>query len=220
MIAPHLISDSTPSLQLEETGEKALMVMHEYSINQLAVVDGTSYVGLVTMEDIINMKQLDKPLKSFSQPFRQPFVKDTAHIFDIMKTAVEFSVRVVPVIDEDHKYLGLISAESCMRAFAVLNSVKEPGGIIELEISVSSYSLSEVARIVEENEAEVVCLYTNIRQEEGKAEITLKLNTTEVAAIVAAFERYEYDVKAIYNDVEYTEDLKDRYDALMRYLNV
>jgi acetoin utilization protein AcuB len=219
MIAPHLISDSTPPLQLEDTGEKALLVMHEYSVSHLAVVEGSSYVGLISREEIINLQELDKPLKTYST-LQQPFVKDTAHIFDIMKAAVEFSVRVVPVIDEDHKYLGLVSAESCLRAFAVLNSVKEPGGIIELEISATSYSLSEVARIVEENDAEIVCLYTNVRQEESKAEITLKLNTTEVSAIVAAFERYEYDVKGIYNDSEYTEDLKDRYDALMRYLNV
>jgi CBS domain-containing protein len=220
MIAPHLISDTIPSLQLEDTGEKALLVMHENSINQLAVLDGSSYVGLVTMEDVINMKQLNKPLKIFSQTFRQPFVKDSAHIFDIMKTAVEFSVRVIPVINDEHKYLGLISAESCLRAFAVLNSVKEPGGILELEMPVSNYSLSEIAKIVEENDASIVCFYSNVRQEESKAEITLKLNTTEISAIVSAFERYEYEVKAIYNDTEYVEDLKDRYDALMRYLNV
>src|SRR5688500_6222778 len=101
MIAPHLISESIHSLQLEDTGEQALLVMHEYSVNQLAVVEGVSYVGLITREELTNMQDLDKPLKSLSQPFRQPFVKDTSHIFDIMKAAVEYSVRVVPVIDED-----------------------------------------------------------------------------------------------------------------------
>ena len=220
MIAPHLISHTIPPLQLNDSGEQALIVMHEYNVSQLAVVDGNSYVGLVIMEDIINMKHLSKPLKNFSQSFRQPFVKDTAHIFDVMKAALEFNVRVVPVIDTEHKYLGLISAESCLRAFAVLNSVKDAGGIIELEIPVSNYQISEIARIVEENEADIFCLYTHINQEENKAEITLKLNTTEVAGIVAAFERYEYHIKAVYNDSEYTEDMKDRYDSFMRYLNV
>lgn len=220
MIAPRLLSESTPPLHLEDSGEHALMIMHEYNVSQLPVVDGNSYVGLVTMEDVINMKHLNKPLKNFSQTFRQPFVKDTAHVFDIMKAAVEFNVRVIPVINEEHKYLGLISAESCLRAFAMLSSVKDAGGILELEIPVSNYSLSEVAKIVEENEAEILSMYTNIIQEEGKVEITVKLNTTEVSAIVAAFERYEYEVKAIYNDTEYTEDLKDRYDAFMRYMNV
>ena len=220
MIAPELISHTVPPVHLDDTGEQVMMVMHEYNVSQLPVVDGNSYIGLVTMEDIINIKHLSNPLQSFTQTFRKPFVKDTAHIFDVMKAAIEFNVRVVPVVNDEQRYLGLVSAESCLRAFAILNSVKDAGGILELEIPVKDYLMSEVAKIVEENEAEILCLYTNINQREQKVEITIKLNTTEVSAIVAAFERYEYEVIAIYNDTEYTEDLKDRYDSLMRYLNV
>lgn len=220
MIAPELISHSIPPLHLDDTGEQVLLTMHEYNVSQLSVVDGNSYIGLVTMEDVINMKHLNQPLKNFTQIFRKPFVKDTAHIFDVMKSALEYNVRVVPVINDDHKYLGMISAESCLRAFAVLNSVKDAGGILELEVAVKDYSLSEVARIVEENDAEILCLYTNINQREQKAEITIKLNITEVSGIIAAFERYEYEVTSVYNDTEYAEDMKDRYDLLMRYLNV
>lgn len=220
MIAPHLISDTVPPLHLDDTGEQAMLAMHEFNVSQIPVVDGYSYVGLITMEDIINSKHLSYPLKKFTQAFRKPFVRETSHIFDVMKAAVEFNVRVVPVINDAHKYIGLISAESCLRAFAVLNSVQDAGGILELEIPVKDYLMSRVAKIVEENEAEILCLYTNINQQSQKAEITIKLNTTEMAGIVASFERYEYDVKAIHNDSEYTENLKDRYDMLMRYLNV
>src|ERR1041385_1661395 len=111
MIAPHLISKSIPPLHLDDSGEHALLAMQEYDVSQLPVVDGNSYAGLVTMEDIMLMKPLNKPLKNFSQSFRQPFVKQTAHLFDIMKAAMEFNVRIVPVINEDHKYLGVVSAE-------------------------------------------------------------------------------------------------------------
>jgi hypothetical protein len=137
-----------------------------------------------------------------------------------MKAAVDFNIKVVPVIDEENNYLGLISAESCLRAFATLNSVNDVGAILEVEIGQADYSLSEVAQIAEENNATILCLYTNIRQQDSMVEITLKLNTTDVSGLVATFERYEYTVKAIHNDVQYTEEIKDRYDALMRYLNV
>ena len=110
MTALNLLSESIPPLRLEDTGEQALIVMQEFNISQLPVVDGNSYVGLVTMEDVINMKHVSKSLKSFSQSFHQPLVKDSAHVFDIMKAAVEFNVRVIPVVNEEHKYLGLISA--------------------------------------------------------------------------------------------------------------
>ena len=42
----------------------------------------------------------------------------------------------------------------------------------------------------------------------------------DLQALIAAFERYEYIVRNIYNETEYTGEIKDRYDALMRYLNV
>ncbi len=220
MIAPGLISDSIPPLHMEDSGELALITMQEYNVSQLPVLDGNKYMGLVTLDEILHQKHLSHTIKSFQLPVRKPFVRDTAHIFDVMKAALDFNVRVVPVVDEDFEFIGLISAESCLRGFAILNSVKDAGAIIELETAQADYSLSEVARIVEENNANVLCFYTNLRHQEGIMEITLKLNTTEVSPIVAAFERFDYEVKAIYNDAEYTEELRDRYDGLMRYLNV
>ncbi len=51
-------------------------------------------------------------------------------------------------------------------------------------------------------------------------QITVKLNKTELQGIIAAFERYEYVITGVFNETEYTEDMKEHYDALMRYLNV
>ncbi len=220
MIAPYLISDTIPPLHLEDSGENALITMQEYNVSQLPVLDGQQYVGFLTFDEIIGLKHLSHTIKSFKLVMPRPFVHNTAHIFDVMKAAVDFNVKIVPVIDEDGKYLGLISAETCLRAFATLNSVNDIGAILELEVPLQDYSLSEVARILEDENATALCFYTNARQPEGIMEITIKLNTTDVSSIVASFERYEYVVKAIHNDVQYTEELKGRYDALMRYLNV
>lgn len=220
MIAPHLISDTIPALHTDDPGEQALIQMHEYNVAQLPVVEGKKYVGLVTMEELISSKHLSHPLRDIVQNFRKPFVRNTAHIFDIMKAAVEHNVRIVPVLDEQQNYLGLVSAESCLRAFAVLNSVNEPGAIIELEVARKDYSLSQLSGIVEDSEAAIICFYSHVNNESGNVEITIKVNTNEVASIIASFERYNYEVKLVHNDTEYSEDLKDRYEALMRYLNI
>src|ERR1035438_6983960 len=119
MIAPNLISDLIPPLHIDDSGKHALIMMQEYNVSQLPILDGQKYAGLITMEEIINLKHLSHSLKSFQLPFRKPFVRDTAHIFDIMKAAVDFNVRVVPVVNEEQIYLGLVSAESCLRGFAV-----------------------------------------------------------------------------------------------------
>ncbi|MFN8300484.1 MAG: CBS domain-containing protein [Chitinophagales bacterium] len=220
MIAPHLISDALPILHTDDSGEHALIQMHEFNVNQLPVIENGKYIGLVTMEEVISMKHLSKPLNELVKTFRQPFVLNNAHIFDVMKAALEFNVRLIPVVNEHHQYLGTISAESCLRAFAVLNSVNQSGAIIELEIAQHDYSLAELAGIVEEAHATVLCLYSHINTESGNMEVTLKVNITDITQMVQSFERFNYEVKAVYNDVEYSEDMKDRYDALMRYLNV
>ncbi|HWB64899.1 MAG TPA: CBS domain-containing protein [Chitinophagales bacterium] len=220
MIAPHLISDSITPLHPEDSGETALMLMQEFNLSQLPLIEGDKYVGLVTMDEIIGLKHLSHTIKSFQLPLRKPFVLNTAHIFDVMKAAVDFNIKVVPVVDEEGDYMGLISAESCLRAFATLNSVKEPGAIVEVEIPQAEYSLSEVVRLVEENDATITCFYSNLRLDDGMIELTLKLNITEVGPLLAGFQRFEYEVKGVYNDAEYNEELKENYDALMRYLNV
>ena len=89
MIAPKLISDFVPALSVDDTGEYALMQMHEYNVNNLAVTDGAKYAGLVSMEEVINMKHLNLSLKNFIANFRRPFVYDDAHVYDLMKAAVE-----------------------------------------------------------------------------------------------------------------------------------
>lgn len=220
MIAPNMISDTIRPLDLKDSGEKALMRMHEYNINQLPVVEGTLYAGLITIDEIINLKHLSKPIQTLLKEFRKPHVKNTAHIYDVMKAAVEYNIRVVPVTNEEGAYLGLISAESCLRAFATMNSIQQAGAVLELEIPFKEYQLSDVVRIVEENHAEVLSLYTSMQPETGFKQITLKLNTVDVGPIVQSLERYGYEMKAIHSDSGYSEDLKERFDALMRYLNV
>ena len=51
-------------------------------------------------------------------------------------------------------------------------------------------------------------------------EITIKLNRTDIASIVAAFLRYDYTVKATFNDARVYDTSQERYDQLMNYLNM
>jgi acetoin utilization protein AcuB len=220
MLARQIISDAIKPLRITETGEQALIFMHEYNVSLMPVVDNGNYMGLLAMEDIIRLKHLSSPLSEFQQAFNKASIKEDAHIFDVMKASIEFNVKIIPVLDEDGQYLGVISAENCLRAFASLNSIKDHGSVIDLEMPLKDFQFSEIARVVEENDASVLCCYTNIDQVHALAQVTIKVNTSDVAAIVAGFERYEYTVKGVFSETDYTEDMKDRYDSFMRYLNV
>ena len=52
-------------------------------------------------------------------------------------------------------------------------------------------------------------------------EVTLKLNKYEIQSLIKALTRYDYTIKATFlEDEKMVDDLLDRYNALMNYLNI
>ncbi|MCB0586459.1 MAG: CBS domain-containing protein, partial [Phaeodactylibacter sp.] len=56
--------------------------------------------------------------------------------------------------------------------------------------------------------------------ESTRVDITIKINRQNIQTIIATFERFDYDIKASFNEADYVGSLQERYDALMSYLNV
>jgi CBS domain-containing protein len=220
MFARELVTEGIRSVDNNDSGETAILRMHEYNINQLPVTEGDKYIGIISLDEIVGLKHLSDSVRDIQTPLRRPYVSDTTHLFEVMKTAIEYNVKVVPVLDKDGKYIGLITAEGCIRAFARIQSVMSEGGIIKLSVPVKDFQLSEIARIVENNNANVMAFYSQVDAATSNMDITLKVNTTELSAIISAFERYEYDVKGVYRDENYEEDVKEKYDAFMKYLDI
>jgi CBS domain-containing protein len=221
MRAREIVSNMMKPLNAHGNGEQAIVAMHEYNVSQMPVTDGGEYYGLISLEEITTLKHLNDPLIQIHTSLKRPFVLESSHLFDVMKAALEFNVRIVPVLsDETKEYMGVISAESCLKAFSELNSIVDEGGIIEVLVPIKDFSLHEIVRIVEENDVRVLACYTNIDQKNGKVETTVKTNSNDLAAIIAAFERHGFEIKDFFHEQEYTENLKERYDALMRFMNI
>lgn len=220
MYARDIVTEGIKPLDYNDTGENAIVHMHEYNVNQLPVTEDGKYIGLISMDDIITLKHLNDPIRAIKTALKRPYVKEDAHLYDVIQAAVEYNVKLVPVLGKDELYIGLITAESSLKAVAKMQSVMEDGAMLTLSVPVRDYQLSPIARIVEDNGANILNLYTEIDQKSGKVDVTMKINTNELSPIISAFERYEYEVKDVRQDQHYQEDVKDRYDAFMKYLNV
>lgn len=93
--------------------------------------------------------------------------------------------------------------------------------IIQLEMGSYDYSLSEIARIVEENDAKIVGLTVDtIPEDPGRIVVSILVNKADCTAIVKSFYRYNYNILNTFSSPEENSDLLDRYSLLMRYLNV
>ena len=123
-------------------------------------------------------------------------------------------------MDEHDKYIGLITLEDLLRYFAHTASFADPGSIIVLEMSRRDYSLAEIARIVESENAAVISSFVASVPDSTRIDVTVKMNTQNVQAIIATFERFNYQVKASFSEAGYEDALRERFDSFMSYLNV
>ncbi len=220
MTAKELISPLIPPLKLSDTGDKALIWMHEFSVGYLPVVNKGKFFGLLSEEDVMDLDDPSEPIRNFDLKLPKPYVTETVHIYEVVKLAAEMKLVLIPVVDKEENYLGVISQESIISNFAKLSSIIEPGSVIVLELNKNEYSLAEIARIVEESSVSVLSSYVSTQKDSMKIEVTVKVNTSDIKQIVSSFERYKYTVIGSYQETEYYEDLKDRFNSLMSYLSI
>ena len=221
MIAQNLISEVVPPLRLIDSGQKALDWMEVFRISHLPVVEGKNLVGLISDKIIYDMNIMDKPVGDYSDHLLSPHIHTNQHIYEVLSIVSGLKLSAVPVLDLHNQYCGVITVFDLAQKFADLITVAEPGGVIELEINSIDYSLSQIAQIVESNDAKILSFYITPANETRMMTVTLKINVIDLSAIIQTFVRYDYNINAVYMDDSVVQDLyDDRYDQLMKYMNI
>lgn len=219
MIAKYAIEESIPYLKVSDTIEFSIELMEEFKQEHLPVLDGKELIGVVSEQQLLDADGIDT-IDQLPFPLIKIAVKENAHIFDAMKAGFESRSSVLPVVGEKENYIGLISPKSLLIKLSEFNFAKELGGIFVLELAANNYSLAEIARLVESNKASVLSIATAVMDDPAKIQVTVKVNTLDLTYIIATLERYDYTVSHIFHQAEQIDQLKERYDALMHYLNV
>jgi predicted transcriptional regulator len=221
MIAGELISDIIPPLRTSDSVRKALERMSEFKLYHLPIVNEAQYLGLVSEEELMEVRDQETAIGALSLTLFNSFSFQNSHIYDVIRLFSQLQLSVVPVLDQQKNYLGLVSINNLLNYTANLYSVSEPGGIIVLSISNRNNSLAHMSQIVEADNAQILSSYISTYSDSTRLEVTLKINKTELSGIVAAFERYEYEVKAVFNNTHNDDDgSMDRFNSFMNYLNV
>jgi hypothetical protein len=128
---------------------------------------------------------------------------------------------MLPVLNDKNQYLGAIALPTLVEHLGNMAALRNPGGIIVLEVNEKDYTLAEIAHIVESNDAKVLSLYLTSFPDSTKLEITIKINRIDIGPILQTFFRFNYMVKASRSkEHAYSEGLQDRFDALMNYLSI
>ncbi|MFT4600803.1 MAG: acetoin utilization protein AcuB [Arenicella sp.] len=220
MRAEELISDIIPPLKFTETGERAMDWMNELRVSHLPVVDGNEFVGLISENEVYDMPDPSERICDCFTNLPKPFIYSDRHVYEVMKLIADLKITVVPILDQNNQYLGCTDLLYLMSQITAVNSIKETGSIVVLQMNTHDYSLTQIARIVEENNAKVLSSFISSKDDTTEIEVTLKINAENIDRILQTFNRYDYTVKATFQKGNFQDDLKKRYDELMNFMNM
>ncbi len=219
MKAVKLISSSIIPLLPDDDGNRALELMNLYRVNHLAVVKNDFYLGVVSDKEINNWNSSDEYIEEHLPNLASPHVIYNQHLFDIIEVLEKNNLSVVPVLDENKQYKGVITNRKLLYTIANSAAIQSVGGVIVLQMNHNDYSLTEISNIIENNDAKILSTYVTSTPESTKMELTIKINKTEITPIIKDLERYEYSIVASYKEDDEDIDFLERYEQLMRFLN-
>jgi len=220
MLARELISDVVTALKTSDTGTSALSWMEVFRVKHLPIVNHREFLGLISDSDIYDLNDPDEPVGNHNLSLQKPFVKEEQHIYEVIELMSRMELTLVPVLNQEKQYLGVITQEDLTRKFAHLSAMQQPGGIIEMEMLQHDYSLSEISQIVESNNGRILSLYVAASDDNSRLRVTLKINLTDMTSILETLNRYNYSVVSSHlNSEDLDEFYQERFDGFLKYLN-
>lgn len=221
MIAEELINQMIPPLKPTDTVKKAMQWMEELRVNQLPVIENETYKGLISEDIIYQYNDENLQIGEVDLICANVFVRHNQHFFDIIRLTSAYTIQVVTVLGEQNSFLGVVTVNDTLNALAQSSSMQEVGGILVLLIEKRDYSLTDISRLVESNDAKILGTYVmDDKQDIGKIKVTLKINHTDLNRIVATFERFSYKVIGKFQTANHQDIDQERIDHLFKYLSI
>jgi CBS domain-containing protein len=219
MLTASIAQKGLPLLHLEDKVSFALQCMEDFDVQHLVVVKDDYFLGILAKSDLLDTNE-SNTLTALSDLFLKIGIAANAHFLSALDLFTKHQLSLLPVLNEQQECIGVITNEQLNDALAHFLEVAKPGAILVLSVSPYQYSLSEMSRIVESNNAQILQLNTHFDEANGNLVVTLKLNKDEAGAIIATFERYDYQILHYFGITPLNNDIENHYHNLMNYLDV
>jgi hypothetical protein len=221
MQAYEFINNLIPPLKLKDKVKMALSWMEEIRTDLLPVVDEGRFLGFVTEELVFSINNPELNVSKLELDSPGCFVYLDKHIYDVIKVASENQSNMVAVVDRQNTYLGVVTMEDAIGAFANSLSIQSQGTVLVLSMFMTDYSLFEIARIIESENTKILSSFiSNDPLDDSKIKLTLKLDRTEMRHIKATLERFGYKILDHFQEEEGVNGEQERIGNLLRFLEL
>lgn len=219
MIVSEIIQSSFPVLHYNDSIEDAIALFQQNNTDHLAVINNDNYEGLLSMDELLSAEETDT-IAMLSDRFMHISIADNQHFLNALKFITQYGITALPVLSNNTEYLGAVTEKNLIQALNTFLNTDAPGGIFVLEMQKQKFSIGELCRLVETNDAFVTQLNTYTELISGLLIVTFKINKIEVSDILATLQRYDYTIRNYFGEEFYENGLKENFENLMAYLNV
>ncbi|SIO21901.1 CBS domain-containing protein [Algoriphagus halophilus] len=221
MQAYEFINNLIPPLKLSDKSGKALSWMEEIRTDILPVVDQGNFLGLIREEMIFDQNDPETLIENIPLDNLNCWVFSDKHIYDVLRVGAEQNSNVVGVLGRDKVYMGVVTMEDSIAAFADSLSIQSQGSVLILSLYMTDYSLAEISRIIETENTKVLSSFiTSDPLDDAKIKLTLKLDKPELRHIKATLERFGYKILDHYQEESGISSEEDRIGNLLRFLDI
>lgn len=212
-----IINDVSP-LSLKDSVKRAKSIFSQMTYSHIPIMDEEMYIGCVAETDA-HCFEPEQKLEDVRYSLVAFQVDMNTHWLEVLKAFAQHHTNIMPVLDQDKKYLGYYELNDIMEYFIDAPFLYESGNVIVVSKGSTDYSFSEIAQIVESNDAKIYGCFISA-QKDHLTEITVKVNSANLNSVLQTFRRYSYEVLSSIEDDTYLDALKERSDYLNKYLNI
>ena len=190
----------------------------ENNYSHFPVTENEVYIGCLSREDS-EIFLHDSEIGSHRYDFERFYVRTALNWLDVLEEFAKNETNIMPVLNDNNQYIGFYEIEEALKLFNAAPFFKDEGGILVIKKNNANFSMSQIAQIVESNNAKLLGMFIS-ETDANFCEVTLKVSQSGLNDIIQTFRRFDYNIISQHQEDSYIENLKERSDYLDKYLNI
>jgi CBS domain-containing protein len=213
LMLSHLNYD-LPVLRLTDSVAKALKTLRAQGVNALAVVDNKDFIGLISSEILSQALSPEQSLADLRSHFSTFRMEEEEDVLASLPWFDEPTIDVIAITNGEGSFRGYLTKNEVGNLLLNSGLENKNGGIIRIPFQASRDSLSTIIRIIEEENGFVVrCFFQ-------EPNVVLQVQTEAFGKIISNLERHGIFIEKAFVFGEQLEIDQDRFDHLMRFIDL
>ena len=221
MLVNEILNTEIAPLKESDQVSLALAKLDLLHINKFVVVDADHKIkGMISIETLAEVIDESTSLKDL--PLEETIsVPITQHLFETTRQMFAHELYVLPVTDNENNFLGLVRKREVLNGLGDIFNLSSYGSVITIELAQIDYTLSEIVRIIETENAKILGIAVQQPNDVfDSIRVSIKLNLEDSSVVSAALRRFDYVIVSEESSENMENNFSDRADELIRYLDI